>query len=146
MAKEAIKKNKCETRYCRSKTNGTSKKCPKCCKRRQKNNDPEAYTYNALKNNAKRRGKVFTITLEYFRKFCAESNYIELKGIHKENATIDRINNELGYIEGNLRVITNAANNHKRNHVDYKGIGTKPIDFYAANRDLPPDDPNFIPY
>lgn len=70
--------------------------------------------YNTLKYNAKRRGKQFDISFEYFMKFCIETNYISGKGKTKESYSIDRIDNNLGYIEGNLQILTLGDNTRKR--------------------------------
>ena len=92
-----------------------------CCKhehesRQEKN--PHRYWYGVLRRNAKRRGKIFTISLEYFIQFCKETNYINLKGKKSGSMTIDRKIDELGYIDGNLQILEVGANTRKR-YVDY---------------------------
>lgn len=80
-------------------------------------------TYQVLKMNAKRRGKEFGITFEYFKEMCLNTGYTEGKGVLKDSLTIDRKKNELGYIEGNLRVITKSLNSIKGiNPIDVQGI------------------------
>jgi hypothetical protein len=71
------------------------------------------YAYDVLKMNAKRRKKPFTITFEYFEKFCIETNYIAGKGRSRKSYSVDRIRNELGYVPGNLRVLTLEDNARK---------------------------------
>ena len=84
--------------------------------------------FKTLRTNARRRGKVFTITFEYFKKFAIRVKYLELKGITKYAYHIDRIKEELGYIPGNLRLITNIANVKKYLRWRYNDKG-KPVDF-----------------
>jgi hypothetical protein len=82
--------------------------------------NPMKYCYITLRDNSKRRGKVFTISFEYFKRFCYRTKYIQNKGRHRENYSIDRINNELGYIPGNIKCVTVALNSAK---------GTKVVSF-----------------
>lgn len=74
-------------------------------------------SYQTLKYNATRRNKVFTITFEYFEKFCYETNYMAGKGRSKSSYSIDRIKNELGYIPGNIQKLTVPENSRKKNKV-----------------------------
>jgi hypothetical protein len=70
-------------------------------------------------NNAKRRGKVFTLTLEEFEKFCQETDYIAKKGVKKKSLTIDRERNEEGYTVDNIRALPNDENARKGARVMY---------------------------
>jgi len=110
------KKVKCHTPYCKNdKKHGNY--CNKCQSRKVRARNPIKYAWDMLKKSAKRRDKVFTISLEAFTKLCNESNYIERKGRFDESLSIDRIKNELGYVEGNLRVVTNKVN--RENYVQW---------------------------
>jgi len=71
------------------------------------------------KRNAKVRGKVWDLSREYFTKLCEENNFLTLKGRTRFALSLDRIVNELGYVEGNVRVIPVHANASK---------GTKPVE------------------
>jgi hypothetical protein len=73
--------------------------------------------YAALKHNAKRRHKQFTISFECFKQFCFETNYMAGKGRTKKSYSVDRIKEELGYVEGNLQVLTVSDNSRKRHKV-----------------------------
>jgi len=84
---------------------------------RRKN--PVRYAYQTLKDNAKRRGHKFEISLEYFREFCFVTGYIKRKGIYKKCYGVDRIIPHLGYVEGNLRLVTNTHNLKRRYYADY---------------------------
>lgn len=110
---------KCKTKYCRNKRAGSGLSCSKCLKRNHKAKDPEAYFYNLLKSNAKRRKKYFDLTLQQFRDFCKETNYIELKGKTAKSASIDRKIMDRGYTFGNLQILSLSANTTKRNEEEY---------------------------
>lgn len=83
-------------------------------KRKWRENHPLLATFGNLRTNSKRRGKVFTITTEYFKKFCEGTNYLELKGRSAASLSIDREDNWKGYEEGNIRAITVHDNSVKR--------------------------------
>jgi hypothetical protein len=69
--------------------------------------------YKALRDNAKRRGKEFTLTFDQFKEFCYQTDYIAGRGRTKESYSIDRIDNQLGYTADNIRVMTVADNARK---------------------------------
>jgi hypothetical protein len=104
---------KCVTKGCRKITPKNYPHCAKCRKRKQKQKNPVKYFFNVLKQNAKRRGKYFDLTLEEFRVFCEKTNYLELKGKSGMAATIDRINNELGYTANNIQILSHFDNTSK---------------------------------
>ena len=81
--------------------------CHKHYRRKRREIDPVYCRYNNFKSNATKRKKIFTITLEQFRKFCKENNYIVEKGRRGQNATIDRIKNNYGYHIWNIQILTN---------------------------------------
>lgn len=79
--------------------------------------------FQTLRQNARRRKKPFTITFQDFQQFCYKYNYMAGKGRNKESYTIDRKINALGYVPGNLRMLTNSQNAAKRNKMlnyDYR--------------------------
>ena len=130
----------CITKKCR-KIPKKGNYCASCIINRFKNRHPEKYAYFILKNNAKRRGKIFEISFEYFLKFCKKHQYIARKGITKFGLHIDRINESIGYIEGNLQVLTNTENVKKFIQYNFDKNG-KPTDFvikkqinYFLNKD-----------
>jgi len=86
-----------------------------CGKKAWRKKYPIKAAYQTLKYNAKRRGKTFTITFEYFKAFCFVTNYHKKRGKRKDCYSVDRINPELGYIEGNIRSIT-VSDNVRRVH------------------------------
>lgn len=104
---------RCRTPTCRKKRSKKDPLCPMCRKRHERETNPARYVFNTLKSNARRRKKDFEISFEYFLSLCAESGYLEGRGQTSTSLSIDRINNYLGYVEGNLRVITVAENSGK---------------------------------
>ena len=82
-------------------------------RRKMKEKDPVFIRYRDFKSNALRRGHVFTVTLEQFRKFCVDNNYIIKKGNRGRNMTIDRRCNIHGYHIWNMQVLTLLQNQRK---------------------------------
>lgn len=89
--------------------------CYKHYRRKVKERDPVYDRFTNFKNNAERRGKDFSITLEEFRKFCKRTGYIVKKGRRGYNATVDRRCNAQGYHIWNLQLLTHRANCSKGN-------------------------------
>lgn len=105
----------------------------KICERLSMSNryreDPTLQVWNSLKINAKKNGFPFKITKEYLRsiiqnapKVCPAlgipmemSNYGKHKGKNANSPSIDKIIPELGYVEGNLLMVTDLANRIKTN-------------------------------
>ena len=106
-------KDKCSTKYCRRIKAPHRTICYCCIKRKQKKDHPIEYTYYVLKNNAKRRGKIFDLTLADFVSFCKNNNYIEKKGVTKKKLHIDRIDATKGYSIDNIQVLTCSENSSK---------------------------------
>jgi hypothetical protein len=69
--------------------------------------------YNALRDNAKRRHKEFTLTFSEFKEFCVKTNYMAGKGRQKLSYTIDRAKNWLGYTKDNIQCMTKSDNSSK---------------------------------
>ena len=107
---------KCKTPYCRKYAAKNSTLCHACNKRNYRDRNPVEASYQNLRSNARRRGKQFDITLEEFREFAIECNYITGKGRHKDGFHVDRIDPTKGYTKDNIQVLTNSENvkKHKR--------------------------------
>lgn len=118
------RKLKCSTKFCKRKTETEGTKfCNVCRKMLSRKRDPVAYSYRNLMDRAKQRKIPFTISLEYFREFCYETDYIKGKGRNAKSYTVDRKINELGYIEGNLQILTlqaNATKGYKQLNYDWR--------------------------
>jgi hypothetical protein len=107
-----MNKRKCITPRCRNKTS-RGFCCSTCRARKTREADPIRYAYTTSKNNAKRRGKIFELTFEQFKAFFYKYDYIKGKGRTKESFTIDCIINDLGYVEGNIRILPLVDNARK---------------------------------
>jgi len=111
----------------------TDCKCSTCRSRRTRAADPIRYSYINLRTNAKRRGKVFTITLDYFRQFCYSTPYLTGKGRTATSWTVDRIIEELGYIEGNIQALQNADNVRKYLNYDWQTGAAQVVTVRTSN-------------
>ena len=116
--KKHIVKGRCSTKYCNNKAVG--KLCSTCRSRKCRENDKVRYAFNNLRNHAKERDIVFTITLEQFRQWCSKVKYIGFAGRSAESYTIDRIHNDLGYHIDNIKVLTKKDNVKKYFYYDYR--------------------------
>lgn len=103
----------CTSPYCTNLARPGRKICWKCKARRYTEKYPLENTYRFLKANAKRRGIVCTLTLEEWKQFCDATNYLKLRGTYAQDMTVDRINPSLGYIAGNLQMLTRSENAKK---------------------------------
>ena len=92
--------------------------CSKCMMRRWRSKNPLKSAYAQLKESARKRRKLFNITLPQFAEFLAGTDYLERAGKSAESLTIDRIKNHLGYEPGNLQILTNSENASKGNRED----------------------------
>lgn len=96
-----------------------STRCPKHRTAKQRAANPMKAAYQALKDNAKRRGKIFLLTFEQFSEFAVKTDYITGRGKSKDSFSIDRIDNDRGYEVGNIKVITLSDNTKKQRKLEY---------------------------
>lgn len=119
----------CQTKYCRRESKG--KYCYRCEHAHKKERNPYRYWYGVNKRNANRRalkngnGKFWYITFEHYVWFCDTYGYLAIKGRRKNDASIDCIKNELGYVDGNIQPLTVGENSQK---------GTKTPQFNPVTR------------
>jgi hypothetical protein len=122
------KRGLCITGFCRKKAVEQRNYCHSCRKRKFAELHPLKYSYMNLRQRARARGKEFTITYHYYEDLAIKSGYDKNKGRSSESLTLDRIKNNLGYIPGNIRVVTNRVNVQKMHYSDYKkGKGKNPF-------------------
>lgn len=114
-----VNQGKCGTPYCRNEKAPGRKICHKCRARRQAISNPVGYAYNNLKQNAKRRGKYFDLTLEEFTEFCRSTDYIDKKGKSRKSYSIDRIDNSKGYTISNIQILTLSENSKKSDNLPF---------------------------
>lgn len=112
--------NKCPIAHC---TNEVKKggKCSTCRSRETRQRDPIRYIWLNLKNRAKQRPKEFTITLEEFRQWVIDNEFVPGQGW-----SIDRKNNEHGYHIWNIQKMLLIDNINKYHKYDkhYKPVET----------------------
>lgn len=109
------KQGLCAAYGCSNNRSGKNLICDKHRMQKHKEGKPISYTYQLLKTNAKRRGKVFELTLKEFTKFCEETNYIELKGRRSDKMSIDRKDSSKGYTYDNIQIMNYGENSAKGN-------------------------------
>lgn len=103
-------KRKCQNKHCRKLAAKDRSICHSCKMKNYKESHPVEYAYQVLKNNAKRRNKEFTLTLDQFKKFCYETGVLHGRGRESTSYHIDRIDDTKGYTADNIQVLTNAQN------------------------------------
>lgn len=100
----------CKTPYCINYVKKGRKTCSSCVGKKTREKHPLKYAYTALRTNAKRRGKEFTLTFEEFKEFVIKTDYMAKKGIYKTSFHIDREKEHLGYTKNNIQALTNSEN------------------------------------
>lgn len=105
---------KCITPYCKRKPRN-GKLCRTCESRKYRASDPVKYSYHTLRSNTiRRKGRhFFALTLDEFRLYCVETDYIAGKGRTRLSHTIDCLDPEMGYFIGNIRPLPNGMNSKK---------------------------------
>lgn len=106
-------KGLCVAYRCTRKHTPKDRFCAKHSKRHQKESNHVSYCYANLRQNAKRRGKQFDLTIEEFRCFCEKTKYLERKGKSGKSASIDRVDPAKGYSIDNIQVLSLAENSRK---------------------------------
>lgn len=78
-------------------------------------------SWQNLKGHAKERGIYFDLTLDQFKEFCYETDYMSKKGITSTCYTVDRIKSDpsIGYTAGNIQAMEKGDNSRKGNR-DFK--------------------------
>lgn len=111
--------NLCTVRGCKKEKSGYHKQCSMHHMRIVRANNKVWAAYRALWDNSIRRGHQFSLTLDEFKQFCYETNYIAGKGRTKKSLSIDRIDPAQGYHIWNIQVMTVSENSWKGNRLIY---------------------------
>jgi hypothetical protein len=106
---------RCPVRWCRNPSRKDRRLCHKHHAQKYRANNPIKAAYKILRDNAKRRRKVFTLTLEEFTSFCMATTYLDEKGCERHCLTIDRIDPSKGYTFDNIQPLTCSENTIKGN-------------------------------
>lgn len=132
---------KCKTDKCTNLKGKRSPLCNTCRHRKEKERDELRYHYGIHKRNAKRRGIEFTISLEYFKDFAVKEELLHGKGRTATSWTIDRKDETLGYIEGNIQKLQNKDNvkkswvHRRQKRIDYDWM-QKEFRFKQTNKEV----------
>ena len=102
---------RCMTPYCRRDARKGRRFCNTCRSRRY--DDPLKVLFWNLKKSARKRGKEFALSWEYFLNFVIGTDYVLGRGREGSGMHIDRIDGKRGYVPGNLQVLTNVENVRK---------------------------------
>lgn len=113
-------RRKCTTKRCTNRARAGGKTCDKCRMRKYRENNPVRSAYQTLKDHAAARNVEFSISFEYFTRFVKKYKYIQNKGLSKDSYTVERIDPRIGYVEGNLKVLTRSENSRKGAAIDKK--------------------------
>ena len=111
------------------------------------NGIPNAW-FNNKKLNAKDRGLDFTITIEYiYELYVKQGNCCALSGIaigwnsygqSNHSLSMDRINSNIGYIQGNIQLVHKHINKMKQNFADslFIELSTKVADWNRNDKQI----------
>lgn len=78
-------------------------------------NNPVHAAYDNLRASARKRKIIFTLTLQHFTEVITPTGYMDDKGKQRHCLHIDRIVTTLGYVDGNIQVLTCTENVQKEN-------------------------------
>lgn len=87
--------------------------CNTCKSRRWRLRNPLRELWHNIKRSAKKRNKEFNLDFDKFKLFVKNTGYDKKSGRGKNSSTIDRINNNLGYTDNNIQVLTRSKNTIK---------------------------------
>lgn len=93
--------------------------CLTCETRLKRANNPAREVYWQIKDRAKRRNQIFNLTFPEFLAEIEGTDYLTRRGTGIGELHLDRKKVQLGYVPGNLQVITTAENLRKQREVDY---------------------------
>lgn len=96
--------------------------CDTCACRLKRANNPAREAYRQIRERAARRGQIFDITFEQFCAIPRFDEYIRQRGRGIDELHLDRVRVELGYVVGNLQVLTTEENLRKQREVDYAAV------------------------
>lgn len=119
----------CSVNYCTRKPAPKSRLCYRCQRKQKIERNPYRYWFGVNRRNANRRakkngtGKFWNVSFDHYVWICDTTGYLVLKGRKKNQASLDCIKDDLGYIDGNIRVITVGDNSKKgKKHVTWNWI------------------------
>lgn len=93
--------------------------CTTCACRLFRANNPGREAYRQIKDRAERRGQIFCLTFAEFLTEIEGTEYLARRGRGINELHLDRKKVHLGYVPGNLEVLTAEQNLRKQREVDY---------------------------
>lgn len=107
-----LRGDRCRVPFCRGMRQVHSGRwlksiCNKCRSRISRLNYPEKYALYEIKRRAKLKGVPFSLTTE---DILSLPGYLERRGCTPRSLQIDRIKPALGYVKGNIQILTARAN------------------------------------
>jgi hypothetical protein len=133
-----IKKGECGVVGCKTKPSGKFCRHHWCQVQRAK--DPVRYSYNNKKSRAKQRGIFWDLTIEQFRQFCYETEYISKTGKITGSYDVDRIIEGPipGYTITNIQILEKIANIKKyKKYSDESKKAETVVEIIIPPEDLP---------
>jgi hypothetical protein len=104
------REGQCKHWGCKNASRRGGRDCETCKSRKARLKDPVHYAFIQVKASARKRDIPFELTLDEFKEFDLQTNYVKSKGRESESLTIDRIDPSIGYVLSNLRALTWAEN------------------------------------
>lgn len=101
---------RCPLYGCRQPSRPKGCLCARHSMRLWRHTNPLGHFFAQIRDRARRRGQVFTLTLQEFKAAVADTGYMEGRGRGAHCLHLDRIDASLGYVSGNVRVITARQN------------------------------------
>jgi hypothetical protein len=103
-------KGKCTTRGCHNEPKG--KFCGSCYSRQSRLRDLVRYSFNNKKHRAEERGIFWDLTLDQFRQFCQETEYMSKCGKKTGSYDVDRVieGKTPGYTISNIQILDKIKN------------------------------------
>ena len=109
-AKKNPRPGMCHVLGCRNHRHAGGLICSKHSRRLWRFENPIVAFFEQIKDRARRKKIVFTITIKYFRRLIRGTGYRQRRGRSAASLHVDRKDSLLGYIPGNLRIL-NASKN-----------------------------------
>lgn len=117
--KESPEKGICAAKGCERETKGTTL-CNTHRSQKSRLKDPVKYAFNCKKHRAEERDIFWDLTLDQFRQFCHETEYMNKKGQTLGSYNVDRIieGKTPGYTISNIQILEKLENIRKYKKYD----------------------------
>ena len=94
--------------------------------------NPTRAAFRQIKDRAARKGLEFSLSFEDFEEFVKGTGYMVQKGVKPGCLHVDRIDNRVGYVLGNLQILTASENCRKG---AYEGLRCCEDDFIPTENE-----------